>query len=118
VVKIKLSYFLKTYNLHDSVVESLTFNEVEEKLSIELELCQWKQSFYQDREPEMRLGILTFSGVTLFQIKPNSFSINSNEILDANLLSADSKSESIKIVLDGDEDVIIILIQAKGVEWE
>jgi hypothetical protein len=36
----------------------------EMKLAIVLELCQWKQSFYVDTEPEMKEGVFIFTGVT------------------------------------------------------
>jgi hypothetical protein len=85
------------------------------KLVINLELCYWKQSFYKDTEPEMKLGLLIFTGVAFFQTEPSSFSINSNEILDVNFSLT---NEDIKIVLTNDDDVGIIMIKAENVFWK
>jgi hypothetical protein len=83
------------------------------KLYINLELCQWKQSFYVDTEPEMNAGVLSFTGVNFFQIEPISFLVDSNEILNVKVTS----DKSVEIILTGVDDVGIIKFEAQEVNW-
>ena len=79
-----------------------------------LELCQWKQSIYVDTEPEMKAGILSFTGVTFYQIEPISFLVNSNEILGVKVTSA---NKAVEIIFTGVDDVGIIKVEAQEVNW-
>jgi len=117
VINIRLSKLLETYNLHDSIVEGLAYNEIERKIIVSLELCNWKQSFYSETEPELQMGVLIFTGIDFYQTEPSLLPINSNEILDVQLLASTPKSERVKIVLTGDDDVRIVVIQAEDAEW-
>ncbi|MFT9846394.1 hypothetical protein [Aneurinibacillus sp. REN35] len=114
----KPSEFIKAHNLFDSLVEELEYDEVNKQLKITLELCQWKQSYYVETEPEMQLGILIFSDVIFYKTEPELFNLNSNEILEIDLLTFDGEGERIKIVLNGLDDVIILNIQSNEVEWK
>ncbi|MGG1763930.1 hypothetical protein ABDH58_14710, partial [Parageobacillus toebii] len=49
----KPSQFLNLYVLHDSFVEDIKYLINENKLELVIELCNWKQKFYTDTEPEM-----------------------------------------------------------------
>lgn len=84
------------------------------KLSINLELCQWKQTFYVETESEMKKGVLSFEGVSFFQLEPTSFSIDSNEILEFKITSED---KAIEIILTGIDDVGVIKFNAEEVNW-
>ncbi|MEB3749711.1 hypothetical protein EP10_000550 [Geobacillus icigianus] len=114
----KPSEFIKAYNLLDSLVEKLEYDEVNKQLKITLELCQWKQSYYVETDPEMQLGILIFSDVTFYKTEPELFNLDSSEILEVDLLPFDGCGERIKIVLHGGDDVIILNFQSKEVEWK
>ncbi|ASR46490.1 hypothetical protein P4H71_11625 [Paenibacillus kribbensis] len=114
----KPSEFIKMYTLFDSLVEDLKYNEVEKQLKLTLELCQWKQSFYVETEPEMQLGILIFSDVTFYKTEPQLFNLDSSEILEVDLLPCDGEDECIKMVLNGLDDVIVLSIQSNEVEWK
>lgn len=114
----KPSEFIKAYNLFDSVVEELEYDNINKQLKITLELCQWKQSYYVETEPEMQLGILIFSDVTFYKTEPEVFNLDSSEILEVDLLTFDGNGECIKIVLNGVDDVIVLSIQSNEVEWK
>lgn len=113
----KLSEFIKAHNLFDSLVEELEFDEVNKQLKIMLELCQWKQSYYLETEPEMQLGILIFSNVTIYKTEPEIFNLDSSEILEVDVLPFAGDGESIKIVLNSLDDVIVLYIQSNEVKW-
>ncbi|AET58468.1 hypothetical protein HPL003_08525 [Paenibacillus terrae HPL-003] len=113
----KPSEFIKAYTLFDSLVEELEYDEVKKQLRMTLELCQWKQSFYVETEPEMQLGILIFSDVTFYKTEPRLFNLDSSEILEVDLLPFDGEDERIKIVLNGLDDVIVLNIQSSEVKW-
>ncbi|UNK19512.1 hypothetical protein MNQ98_05635 [Paenibacillus sp. N3/727] len=114
----KPSEFIKAYTLFDSLVEDLEYNEVKKQLRMTLELCQWKQFFYVETEPEMQLGILIFFDVTFYKTEPQLFNLDSSEILEVDLLPFDGEGERIKIVLNGLDDVIVLNIQSNEVEWK
>ncbi|MCG7406165.1 hypothetical protein MH117_01965 [Paenibacillus sp. ACRRX] len=106
---------LATYDLHDSIVESVEYLLDEKKVLIKLELCQWKQANYDESEPEMQEGVLTFTNVNSFQIEPSSFLINSNEILNVNV---DNEARNIEIILTGTDDIGKVSIIAQDIFWE
>lgn len=116
---LRLSELINMYNLHDSLVENITFLKDELKLMFDIELCKWKQESYKDTEPEMALVKLVFSGVRKYEIKPDLEVYDSNEILEIEVsqVSDERDTEIIKIILRGDDDVRIIQIQASNVEW-
>ncbi|WP_139489613.1 hypothetical protein [Brevibacillus dissolubilis] len=115
----KILEFIKTYYLHDSIVEKLTFCQSEQQLELAVEMCRWQQTFFQEGEPEMQLGRLIFSGVSNYKIDPDPILINSDEILVFELLPTEEcEDEKCKIVLyDTINDVKILLFQAKDVQW-
>lgn len=106
---------LATYDLHDSIVENVEYLIDEKKVLVRLELCQWKQSDYDESEPEMQEGVLTFTDVDSFQIEPPSFLINSNEILE---VKVHDENRSIEIILTGTDDVGKVSIVAQDIFWE
>lgn len=110
------SEFIKEYIFHDSHVEKLEYDRAERQLTLILDLCQWKQSFYKETDPEMQLGFLIFSDVVFYNIEPELYELDSSEILE--IRPSDGKSECIKLVIEGLDDVIVINIQSDKVEWK
>lgn len=110
---------ISKYFLHDSMVEDIKYLHNEKKLTIEMELCNWKQASYEDSDPETTFGNLVFNGVKKFEIEQGSVSFDSDEILEAEVTqtSDDSDTEIIKMILRGSDDVKVIIIQACDVEW-
>ncbi|KJD47127.1 hypothetical protein [Paenibacillus terrae] len=113
----KSSEFIESYTLHDSLVEDILYDKEEKHLKLTLELCQWKQPNYIETEPEMQLGILKFTEVVFYEIQPDNYSLDSNEILEVELVASDSKEERIKIILNGEEDVVVLIVEAAEVSW-
>lgn len=111
----KLAEFFKKYNLHDSIIEAIEYIPGEMKIIINLELCNWKQSFYESFEPEMMAGLLVLLGVTYFQTEPNVLSIDGSEILDVCFMPAEN---AVKIVLTNLDDVGVIEVKADRIFWE
>ena len=111
----KLAEFFEKYNLHDSIIEDLKYIPGEMKLVINLELCNWKQSFYESTEPEMKVGSLVFWGIAYFQAEPKTLSIDSNEILDVSLFPS---KDAVKIIFTNCNDVGTIEVKAESVSWE
>lgn len=54
---------------------------------------------------------LTFTGVSIFNIKPDTL-VDYDEILEVEILD---KKETIKIVLNSEDDVKILIVKAKMV---
>ena len=48
------------YNFHDSLIQHIEYFSSKKKLIINIELCNWCQSFYTEGEPEIKKGKLIF----------------------------------------------------------
>jgi hypothetical protein len=73
--------FIEKFQLHDSLVKGYVYSSVEGKLTLELELCNWKQAGYTENEPEMVDFKLIFQRVKSFKIDPENFVPDFNDIL-------------------------------------
>lgn len=108
---------LDKYNLHDSLVNNIQYDNIEKKLIIDIELCNWLQSDYTEGESEMMNGTIEFTGISNYYHEPTNMSFDSDEILSIETLAdTNSKDEKIKIVLRGDSDVKLITFNAKSIE--
>ena len=114
MICLKLSEMISRYNLHDSLVEDIKFFQDEEKLLLDIKLCNWRQPLYQDGEPEVLKLQFIFTRVTKFEIESETMSIESDEILEITPIKSDI-GEAIKIVLHGNEDIKIINVIANEV---
>lgn len=112
MLEIKLLEFFKRYDLHDSVIENIEYISEEMKLVITIELCNWRQFFYKNDEPEMKTESIVFLGVHFFQVEPISLQINHNEILDASFVLSEN---IVKIVFTNLDDIGIIMVKANSV---
>ena len=53
--------FVSIYYLHDSLITHISYlNQI---VSITIEFCNWAQTWYQDKEPEIENLILSFKDV-------------------------------------------------------
>lgn len=77
-----ISEFFSEYNLHDSLLESINYDEERKTITLEIDFCYWQQESYTDDMPETGMIKLIFSNVTKFDYTP--FSINSDEIIGVN----------------------------------
>ncbi|MCA1032522.1 hypothetical protein LCL95_16030 [Bacillus timonensis] len=112
---VELNVFRDIY-FHDSILEGINYLENENKLILEIELCNWKQKWFNSDESEMRMGHLVFRNVIDYEIDPHSM-VDSNEVLEIEVNKIDKKYYLTKLVLTLEDDVMIIKIKASDVEW-
>ena len=61
----RISDFLKRYNLHGSLINNVEYDSTTKRVSIETELCKWQQFDYDEtKDPEMIEGFIVFEDVT------------------------------------------------------
>ena len=77
-----------------------------------MELCNWRQNDYNEAEPEMVQCHLVFTGVSTLNLESN-YLLDSYEILNIEIID---NIGTVKIVLQNNNDVIVILVCAKEVE--
>ncbi|RTE06440.1 hypothetical protein [Paenibacillus whitsoniae] len=109
----KTKEFIENYQLHDSLVKGYVFSIVEGKLTLELELCNWKQAGYTENEPEMVDVKLNFQRVKSFKIDPENFVPNYNDILTTEPIIG-----GVKFVVLYEGDVAILTIIADVLFFE
>ncbi len=110
----RISDFLKRYNLHGSLINNVEYDSITKRVSLETELCKWQQSDYDEsKDPEMIDGFIVFEDVTYFETDCVK-DFDADEILEVVLISKSQSSERAKIVTDG---VNIIIIEAGNVDW-
>ncbi len=100
--------------MHDSSIEDIKYVTDKNEVLIRIELCQWKQSDYDESQPERQEGILFFTQVELFKIEPASFQIDSNEILEIRL---NNETENLEFILAGVNDIGKVSIVSNHVDW-
>ncbi|MGG3843526.1 hypothetical protein [Anoxybacillus kestanbolensis] len=110
----RISDFLKRYNLHGSLINNVEYDSITKRVSLETQLCKWQQSDYDEsKDPEMIDGFIVFEDVTYFETDCVK-GFDADEILEVVLISKNQSSERVKIVTDG---VNIIIIEAGNVDW-
>ncbi len=77
-----ISDFFSKYNLHDSLLENINYDEKRRIVTLEIDFCYWLQENYTGDMPETGMITLIFSNVIKFDYTP--FSINSDEIISVN----------------------------------
>ena len=75
---------LEAYDFHDSLVEKISFDEKQRCVELEIDFCNWKQSWYNEEEPETEIKRLVFENVTKV-ILPQT-DLNSDEIICLELI--------------------------------
>jgi len=57
----RISDFLKRYNLHGSLINNVEYYSITKRVSLETELCKWQQSDYDEgKDLEMIDGFIVF----------------------------------------------------------
>lgn len=82
-----INNFIKKYNLHDSLLESINYNKKDSTVTLEIDFCYWQQKNYTSIMQETGMIRLIFSNVYEFNCTP--FSINSDEIINVSSNSKD-----------------------------
>jgi hypothetical protein len=111
-----ISKFLSKYDLHDSILEGLKFNGG--LLELNIELCNWRQKEYTQKDPEMKMIRLIFNNVEDYIFDALSNNIDSDTILKFESLTADitSNIQNVALVVEGDKDIKIIKFKSSNVD--
>lgn len=102
------------YNFHDSLIQQIEYFPLKKNLIIDIEFCNWCQSFYTKNEPEIREGRLIFDNVSFFQFIPATVKINNNEILEIHK----KEKNIIEIVFYNITDVQLLIIKSSNIYWQ
>lgn len=94
----KLREFVKCYNLHDSLLENIEFDEQARVVKLTVDFCYWQQPDYKEGDLETGLISLLFTDVARFDREEHP--LNSDEIiacicLDDNTLNLQVESDII-----------------------
>jgi len=102
------------YNLHDSLIESVVHDAINNNVIITIDLCNWLQSNYVEEEPENKIVHMIFEKIKQFDVRFEFYNFDSNEILEV----IDIDDRTIKIVFMGKDDVDSIVISADNVKFD
>ena len=105
-----INEFVNKYNLHDSLLESVTYDENTKKVILSIDFCYWQQEDYQDDANETGMIVVEFDGVEALNYHP--YQINSDEIVE--VLQEDN-AITLTVFNDILNDNVDITITAKNV---
>ena len=115
----KLEELASKYCFHDSLLESVDYNEQEKTASFEVDFCNWAQDGYSDDMPETTMIRLCFKGVEF--INNHCVYIESSGISDCRIINSGNGIALEFVVLrdypSGDGGVDLIQIAADSVEF-
>lgn len=105
-----INEFVNKYNLHDSLLENITYDETAKKVILSIDFCYWQQEDYKDDMDETGMILIEFDEVE--SLKCNPYQFNSDEIVDIS-----HKDDEIILTIFNDilNDNIDIIINAKKV---
>lgn len=89
---------LTKYNFHDSLLESILYDDDNKKALLKIDFCNWKQDWYNESDEETSIITLIFNNVSNITIP--KINLNSDEIIEFELLT----DNSVKIVIYNDID--------------
>ncbi len=103
---------LRKFDFHDSLLESISYDNDNKKIFLKIDFCNWKQEWYNESDEETSMISIVFNNASNLSI-PN-FSLNSDEIIEFDILS----DNSVKMVVfnDIDNTSYEIIIRAQTVE--
>lgn len=123
IIKLRSSQLTSKLNLHDSPVDTLKLIHNRKEAVLHVELCNWRQTSYKSNDPEMVVGLFVFTDVE--KVALNFTLFREDEIkLDGQILAAEALQESgddsieFYIYVDGQYDVISLVIHASEVSWQ
>lgn len=74
-----INEFLKQHNLVGSLLESISVNDIEKTLCLEIDYCYWQQPNYNDEDKET--GIVVFEFDNCHSYSFDDHTINSDEVV-------------------------------------
>lgn len=107
-----ISELCKKYNLHDSLIEGISYDRVKNVIIIDVDFCYWQQEQYINDMKETGKIKLIFSGVLNFNY--TQYPINSDEIISINNTS--DNELFLEVYSDVTEECHCLNISAKQVE--
>lgn len=103
--------FIQNYNLHDSLLEKIDYDEETATVNLYVDFCYWQQNNYTDEMPETGNIVIKFIGCTLLHYSP--YQINSDEI--SKVVSNKENEIVLTVFNDLSENYIEIIINASSV---
>ena len=103
---------LAKYDFHDSLLERISYDEDNSKVFLEIDFCNWKQTWYSESDEETLMISLVFGNASGVIIPV--FELNSDEIIEFELLSG--KGIRIVVFNDIDDSSYEIIFNAETVE--
>lgn len=105
-----INEFTNSFNLHDSLLENITYDETAKKVTLIIDFCYWQQEDYEDDMEETGMIVVEFDEVMKLSYTP--YSINSDEIVG---ISHSDDEIILTVFNDISNDNIDIIINAKRV---
>ena len=79
-----INEFIKQHNLIGSLLESISANDIEKSLCLEIDYCYWQQSNYHEGDEETGIVIFEFENCTSYAFDDHP--LNSDEIVKVEIL--------------------------------
>ncbi len=102
----KLCEFAKRYNLHDSLLERIVFDEAKKTAELTIDFCCWQQPDYKENDPETGLVTLLFVDIT--KLDRDEHSISSDEIVQCTCLDDNTLALQVRSDMTGNCHTIVI----------
>lgn len=103
--------FTQNYNLHDSLLEKIDYDEKAATVKLYVDFCYWLQNSYTDEMPETGNIVIKFSECEDLQYNP--YRINNDEI--SKVISNNENEIVLTVFNDLSEKYIEIKIKASSV---
>jgi hypothetical protein len=103
-----INEFVKQHNLSGSLLESISVNDSEKSLCLEIDYCYWKQANYHEGDEETAILLFSFENCSSYSFDDHT--INSDEIVKAEIVD-DGLDICVESDLTGDYHHIIINAQ-------
>lgn len=103
-----INEFVKQHNLSGSLLESISVNDSEKSLCLEIDYCYWQQSNYKEGDEETAILLFSFENCSSYSFDDHT--INSDEIVKAEIVD-DGLDICVESDITGDYHHIIINAQ-------
>ena len=97
--------FIKKYNLHDSLLESITYDETSSRVTLSIDFCYWQQEDYEEGANETGMILVKFDNVSRLNYVP--YQINSDEIVEISSVDDEITLTVFNDIMNDNVDIII-----------
>ncbi len=106
---------LQKYDFHDSLLEKCTYDKTNKTVNLEIDLCFWKQTWYEESLPETGMITLVFHNVA--HEVSTELALNSDEIVSFEFMERRTGIQGVKFVVynDKNDEAHCIEIQSQTV---